>query len=639
MFENNEEKKDGNNEEALNDILKTEHRKVVENIFDSDKDKTLDLKKSSLFKKVLLSLIIILLVSIVVLFIGFVKFNKTVDTNVVSADYSNRIVININSPLGVGSDGQIEYSLSFKNTENYKMKNIELSARFPSEFSYISSDTEPYLVNDEYAKWKFDILNPGEEKKVTLRGSLFGSVGVDSILSATMNYNFESISSSFSSNNSYKVTITKPVFDIVIERSDIFYKDKEISYKIKIKNNSPKALKNVKLTFKYPDYFQINKYSEDPTKVYKGEQVYWIFDLNKKQENKTDPSVDDYYEKVITLTGVVSSDNISEVNLNISAGIVVDMSNLDNVDSMFSKDDTIRTSISGLNFSINTSSDIVDDGVNRIASANVNNPYKISFKYSKTNKDLSFKDLRLVVEFLGDDIINPKINFSSAPKFTNTVNNGSSDLIVEWNKDNNAGFKDVSDVEKELDMTLSFKKDLLTKFKDGGYYSNVKITLFGKNGSNDEMTLVDNKIFKLILDSDLSIKTSSAKVNLKSGVVSSPLELDFNLYNNYNNLSGVAVYFTLPDGVSYSSDSILSKSTKLDYDPISKKISWVIGDIAAFEKDVVGKFYVNVTPNSKFIGKTIGLTLNTNVIYRDTTLNKDFSVDLNPIMSINKVVK
>lgn len=644
MFEKKESSFDdkeikNNNEEALNDILKTDHRKVIENIFDSNKEKVLDLGKPSLFKKIFLSLIVVLLLAVASMFVVFIKFNNTIDTKVVPANYSNKIVINIESPASVNDDGQIEYSLSFKNTESYKMNNIELSARFPAEFSYISSDTETYLVNEEYAKWKIDSLNSGEEKKITFKGTLFGSIGVESILSASMDYNFESISSTFSSNNSFKTTISKSVFDIIVEREDIFYKDKEISYKIKIKNNSSKALKNVKIAFKYPEYFKISKYSEEPTKVYKDEQSYWIFDLNKKQEDKTDVLVDDYYEKIITLTGLVGSDKVNEVNFNITAGIVVDMGNVDNVDSMFEKEDVIRTSVSGLNFVVKTSSDIVDEGTNRSSIVNVNNVYKISFKYNKTNKDLSFKDLRLVVEFLGDDIINPKINFSTVPKFTNSSSGGMSNYIVEWNRDNNSGFKDISETEKELSMSLSFKKDILTKFKEGGYFSNVKVTLFGKNNSGSEIALVDNKIFKLILDSDLSVKGTSTKVNLKSVVKSGLIELVINLSNYYNKLSGSAVYFTLPAGVEYSSDSILSKSTKFDYDPISRKISWVIGDVDAFEKNITGKFYLNVTPEAKSIGKNIELTSKINVVYKDITLNKDFSIDINPVLSINKVIK
>ncbi len=642
MFEekedNNNKDNNNNNEELLNDILKTDHRKVVENIFDSDKEKVLSLKKPSLFKRIITSLIVFLLLSIAVFCIVFFKFNSTIDTKVMPADYSNKIVLNIDSPLGVSNDGQIEYSLSFKNSEQYTMKDIELSVRFPTEFTYISSDTETSLINNEYINWKFDKVNPGEEKKITIKGTLFGAVGVESVLIASMSYKFDSISSTFSSNNSYKTVINKSVFDVVVDRDDVFYKDKEIVYKIKIKNNSQKTLKNVKLAFKYPEYFKITKYSEDPTKEYKNEQTYWIFDLNKKQEGKTNDALDDYYEKIITVTGVVESDKISEVNLNVSAGIVVDMSNIDNADYTISKDDTIRTSTSGLSFLISTASEIYDNN-GRTAVANVDNPYKISFKYSKTNSNLSFKDLRLVVEFLGDDIINPKINFNSTPKVTNTNSGSLSNYVIEWNKTNNPGFKDVTDVEKELNMTLSFKKDVLTKYKEGGYYSNVKITLFGKNNSDKEMVLVDNKTFKLVLDSDLTIKTSSSKINLKNNVKSDPLEVSVNLTNYYNNLSGAAVYFTLPDGVEYSSDSILSKSTKFDYDISTKKISWVIGDVDPFEKEIVGKFYLNITPDSKSIGKTMELTSKINVIYKDTTINKDFSVDVNPVVSVNKVSK
>lgn len=640
MFEeNNENNQNSSNEDILNNILKTDHRKVVENIFDSPKEKVVIFKKTTLLQKIIISLSGFFLVALFVLLFVFVKFNKTIDTQVINADYSNKIVLNINSPEGVNDNGQIEYFLSFKNTEEYIMKNIELSVRFPSEFVFLSSSLENSFINSEYIKWNFDVINPGEEKNISIKGNLFGAIGVESVLIASMNYEFDTISSVFSSNSSYKTTINKSVFDIVFERDDIFFKDKEIVYKIKIKNNSEKALKNLKVSLNYPEYFKIKEYSENPFKVYENEQVYWVFDLNKKQIEKTDESKDDYYEKIITIKGVVDSDSINEINFTVYAGIVEDMGFVDDSSYTFYKDDLIRTSSSGLNFVINTDSKISDENGNRFAIANINNPYKISFKYNKTNKDLSFKDLRLVVELLGDDFIDSKIKFNISPVFTDTIVDGLSNYVIEWNKTNNNYFKDISESERELNMILSFKKNLLNKYKEGGYNTNIKITLFGKVNSGKEIILVDNKIFKLILDSDMVVKTNTSKVNLKVNKESNPIEISISLSNHYNNLSGTAVYFTLPEGVEYTSDSILTKSSKFDYDVSAKKISWIVGDVGAFEKEIVGKFYLKVVPNNKFIDKNMPLTSDINVVYMDTTIKSDFSLNIKPILSVNKVSK
>lgn len=638
MFEEEKKEEENNNQDVLNNILKTEHRKIVENIFDSDKEKIIKINKTSLFAKVLFALIFLLVIAVVVLVLIFFKFNKEAGDEISLSDVTNKIIVNIDSKSGVNENGQIQYVLSFKNTEKYKMKNIELSARFPVEFSYVSADKDPYLINDEYIKWKIDDLDPNQETFITLNGYLFGAVGVESVFSVTMNYNFDNMSSNFSSNNSYKIVISKSMFDIVVDRTDVFNTNSDIVYKLKIKNNSLKALKNLKISFRFPEYFKINKFSEEPFKVYQNEQIDWIFDLSKKQEDQNDPTKDEYYEKIITINGIVESNN-NDVNFSISSGIVPDMSRPDDFSIVFFKDDIIRTSMSGLSFNTITSSPIEDNNNEKQAVANVNNGYKISFKYKKTNPDLTFKDLRLVVEFLGDDVIDKKITFNIAPKFTNEIVNGFSNYIIEWNSSNNSNFKNLSETEKELNLTLNFKKDILTKYKEGGYYSNVKATLYGKSGtSTKESVLIEGKIFKLILDTNLNTKLSSSKVNLKSGVESTPVELSLNITNNYNKISGSAVYFTLPEGVVYTSDSILSKSKKIDYDLESRKISWVIGDMD-YQESVSGKFYVTVTPDSKNIGKNIDLTSKINIIYRDETIKKDFSLNFDSIKSINKVVK
>ena len=56
MFEeNNENNQNSSNEDILNNILKTDHRKVVENIFDSPKEKVVIFKKTTLLQKIIIS--------------------------------------------------------------------------------------------------------------------------------------------------------------------------------------------------------------------------------------------------------------------------------------------------------------------------------------------------------------------------------------------------------------------------------------------------------------------------------------------------------------------------------------------------------------------------------------------------------
>lgn len=644
-----EEEQNDKNEELLNELLKAENRKIPEDFFKKDNLGKVKPKKKTWVNTLVICLVGILIIAIIVAIVVLVKFDKTIDRTENVSNISDKIVVNINSLEGINENGQIKYDLFFTNTENSKMKDIVLSVRFPSEFSYINSTIEPSFINEEYIKWNLGELDIDDTKVLSLEGILLGTVGSESVLSATMDYGFEGISSSFHSVNSYSVGINKTIFDVEIERNDIFYKDQEFTYKIKIKNNTLKALRNIKLSFEYPESFVVKSFSEEPYEKYGNEKADWIFDLNKKREEYNDgllvvhdPKVgesDEYYDKEIIITGVVEKDNVNNIDFNIVSGVIVDMNNIENINTVFEKNDVIKTSTSGLNFTINANGTLIEKDTNLLLTSNPNDEFEISFKYNKLDEEASFKDLRLELEFLGDDIIDSDFNLNSTkPEKSEIINNGSSNIILKWNKNNYSDFKNIKGEEKEIKVSFKFKKDLLKEYKDGGYFTNVRVNLYGKNNSKEEITIIGDRKFKIALDTDLKITTAVPGVNLSVNKETGTTEISFRINNTYNKLSGFGVYFTLPEYVDYTFDNFLSRSIRDEYDSENRKIIWIIGDVNPGD-EVTGKFYVNITPKEEDIGKNIDFIKDINIVFKDTTINKDFSFGVSPVVSPKKVTK
>ncbi len=626
---------ENNNNETLNELLKAENRTIPEDIFENKKTDIIKPKRKTWVNVVLIVLTVILIAAISVAVVILVKFNKTIDRTPVSSE-GNKIGIDINSLNGVDENGQVKYDIFFTNTEDKKMKDVSLSVRFPSEFSYVNSNIDPDFMNDEYIKWDLGELDPNDTKVLSLEGVLFGEVGTESVISAVMDYGFEGISATFRSVNSYSIGINKAIYDVIIERDDIFYKDQEFKYTIKVKNNTAKALKNVKLSLDfYGDDFNVKSYSEEPTENYGSGYVGWTFDMSKKQETE-----EEYFDKIIEITGVVEKDNVDTVGFAIKSGVKSEsaVNNVEGIDTIFYKEDYIKTSAAGLNFVINANGNEINKDENALISVNADKEFEIAFKYNKLSEDAVFKDLRLNVEFLGDNIIDTDMNFGkNKPEISEIKDDKSSNIILEWNGNNYKDFKDIGTEEKELKFSFKINKDLLKNYKEDGFLSNVRVNLYGKNTDKDkEITIIGDRKFKVAIDTDLKVTTSTSNTGLKAGETSGPVEISYKIKNTYNKLSGFGITFLLPENVEYTMDNALSRSVRDEYNAENRKIVWVIGDVNPGD-EITGKFFVNVTPAGDSKGKNVDLAKDINITFKDITINKDFSIGIEPIISSQKV--
>ena len=538
------------------------------------------------------------------------------------------------------SDGRISYEISFKDTEKAGIEKSNLEVRLPKEFIFLESDITPLNTTANYITWSFPATASGEEQKIKIDGIIFGKVNDEVILSASLSYKFDNVSSPFMSSNSYTSLVTKSLVDIVIEKPDSIEADKEFIYKIKIKNNGTRVLKNIGLDFSYHNYFDVLETSESPVKENKGEDMFFIFDLNKMvDENTVDKNTDEYYEKIITIKGIINNDKISEINFKIKLGIVEDSNDFDSTNYLIEKDDNFKLANSGFVFNVEPSIALEDYGDYKVALIkNINDPYKMSFEYNKIGDTYgygsnNFKNVRINLELIGDNIIDSKnIKTSIKPTITTNEQNGIVDNVLEWNKDNTPGLANITTTENKIDLTLPFVKQIdLDKNDAKSIIANLNV--YGFNDKNEEILLFKYPSFKILIDTNLTV-TAGLKYyddnNIQVGFGENPpkagsetkYRVDFKINNVYDNLSNVVLSAKILNEAEYINEYVVDRGDDIKYDEASKTVTWNIGEIGRGD-NVFGYFYIYLRPTTGDIGKKIKVIDEIQIRYKDSYLNKD----------------
>lgn len=111
------------------------------------------------------------------------------------------LIIDFKAPENVLPNTRNSYLIYYKNNTDKVFENVSIEARYPQNFSFVSSDVTPAKSNNT---WNLGDLNPNEEGEITFFG----------VLKNAENVNFE--------------------FDIGVRLSDKFFKVKHISSQVNL---------------------------------------------------------------------------------------------------------------------------------------------------------------------------------------------------------------------------------------------------------------------------------------------------------------------------------------------------------------------------------------------------------------------
>lgn len=630
---NQKSNKEENIEKKLNDILK-------DNIIDNENSpKFIYKSKSNFFQKIIPGLLLVFIL-VFVFFVGRSVY-KSLFLNIDKTYYSS-LSINVGSDLDIEEDGNIKYFITFQNTEKFEITDAEIIMRFPEEFEYHNSTSTPSDINSRYAKWIVKNVKPGEATKIEVDGSIFGRIGDETITSVTMNYQLDKISSNFYTASSYTSVVNNSLYEIVLEKPEIIYPNKDFEYKIKIKNNQINPIYNLKLVFDYPSEFIIKKYNIQPIQQYSGEQASWFFDFIEEKKG------DENFEKEIIITGYFESADM-EKGFNIKSGTIDDSSNkLSSFNVLNEKSDDINVSQVGVKFILDTSSEIQTlSKFGKSIISDLNNVHNFNLSYEKQASNINVKDVEIILEFRGSDILNvPDINFSVAPNFENYIDEETGDIvnIFKWSKNEIEAFSNFS-ASSNLNIVFGFKNS--NNLSDLSLLCNSYISGI-IDGTTDRIKLSSNNYsFNILIKSNTDISYKSAYYDESGNQIGygpippkvgqeTKYRLKFDISNFVNDINGVYMKTKIPDNVFWNDIYSTNLDNKMVYNENTRELVWTVGAVSADSSDNFLYFFVTVTPKEEDVGKNVNLTSDITFYYTDSFLNKEYIVNLNPLTTYMK---
>ena len=626
--------KDNNREKKLNDILK-------DNIIDNELNTPKFIRKTNFnFFQKIIPVLLFVFIAVFMFFIGRSVYRSLFLTD--DKNYYSSLTVDVGSELGILENGDIKYFISFNNTEKFEIIDSEIMMRFPEEFEYHSSSLIPSDVNSRYAKWIVKNVEPGSSIKIEIDGSIFGRIGDETITSVTMNYKLDKISSNFYTASSYTSVVNNSLYEIVLEKPDVIYPNKDFEYKIKIKNNQINPIYNLKLVFDYPSEFIIKKYNIQPIQEYSGEQSTWFFDFIEEKQG------DEIFEEEIIITGYFESSDIAK-GFNIQSGIIDDASNkLASFSVLNEKSDDINVSQVGVKFILDTSSEMENlSKFGKSIISDLNNIHNFNLSYEKQSSDINIKDVEIVLEFSGDDILNvPDMNFSVEPNFENFIDVETGDIvnIFKWTK---------NEIESFSNFSLSSNLNVIFGFKNVENLSDLSLLCKSYipgiiDGTTDRIILSSNNYnFNILIKSDTSISYKTSYYDESGNQVGygpvppkvgqeTKYRLKFDLSNYVNNISGVYMKTKIPDNVFWSDIYSTNSDNKIVYNENTRELVWTIGNVSNSSSDNFLYFFVTVTPQEEHVGKNVNLTSDITFYYTDDFISKEYVVNLNPLTTYMK---
>ncbi|NCC69981.1 hypothetical protein EOM09_00125 [bacterium] len=626
--------KDNNREKKLNDILK-------DNIIDNELNTPKFIRKTdfNFFQKII-PVLLFVFIAVFMFFIGRSVYRSLFLTD--DKNYYSSLTVDVGSELGILENGDIKYFISFNNTEKFEIIDSEIMMRFPEEFEYHSSSLTPSDVNSRYAKWIVKNVKPGSSIKIEIDGSIFGRIGDETITSVTMNYKLDKISSNFYTASSYTSVVNNSLYEIVLEKPDVIYPNKDFEYKIKIKNNQINPIYNLKLVFDYPSEFIIKKYNIQPIQEYSGEQSTWFFDFIEEKQG------DEIFEEEIIITGYFENSDITK-GFNIQSGIIDDASNkLASFSVLNEKNDDINVSQVGVKFILDTSSEMENlSKFGKSIISDLNNIHNFNLSYEKQSSDINIKDVEIVLEFSGDDILNvPNMTFSVEPNFENFIDEETGDIvnIFKWTKNEIESFSNFS-LSSNLNVVFGFKN--VENLSDLSLICKSYITGI-IDGTTDRIILSSNNYnFNILIKSNTNISYKTSYYDESGNQVGygpvppkvgqeTKYRLKFDLSNYVNNISGVYMKTKIPDNVFWSDIYSTNSDNKIVYNENTKELVWTIGNVSNSSSDNFLYFFVTVTPQEEHIGKNVNLTSDITFYYTDDFISKEYVVNLNPLTTYMK---
>ncbi len=496
---------------------------------------------------------------------------------------SSNVILQIKGPDQITSGNEAEYRIIYRNGENADLVNVNLEMFYPSGFKFKSST--PTATSSNGNIFNLPVVMEGKDGEVVIRGKLSGSTGEDKQIKAVLRYRLSNFNSEFVVEQNLKTSILPPNLTLDINGPVDVVNSQDTTFTVTYTNVTSEDFDNLALLLAYPEGFNFSSSSPAPSK----NNNYWTI---PKLASGSSASID--------ITGSFVGNNYETKLVKADLGIITN----NNFAPQLTSTATFKLIPSALSISLTS------DKKNNVVELGDS----ISFKVDYANQgSIGLNNLTIVVNLEGTSLDMARI---SAP---NAIVTGKT---LTWKAATVPGLNVLSPSEKgELQFTVPVTENLTTNLKN----QTIKATAAISSQEITKPTKAVDVVLKLGTTVALAINGDYVSGAAPMEVGKPTLfNMTFLLSNMSNDVSNTKVVASLPLPASAWKNVIIpdSEKNRLSYDPNSGKITWNIGDLAAF----VGKFtpvvkvtfQLEVNPTEVDRNKTMDLLSNIQATGTDT---------------------
>ncbi|MBI5467287.1 MAG: hypothetical protein HY975_03715 [Candidatus Kerfeldbacteria bacterium] len=196
-------------------------------------------------------IVTILLVLVAVSVAGFFVFTRAKKFT------GNNVQLHFQPVTNVASGANVTITIEYQNLEPVDLTKGELAVEYPEGFSYISS--QPATTNEFHNDFTLGTIRSGQAGKVTITGTLIGSVGTTRDFRATMTYRPVTFNSDFQQQAATTITIASSILNVSIAGPTQLAPGVSGTWTINYTNTSDRDLQNVQFEATYPEGFTVTK--------------------------------------------------------------------------------------------------------------------------------------------------------------------------------------------------------------------------------------------------------------------------------------------------------------------------------------------------------------------------------------------
>lgn len=507
------------------------------------------------------------------------------------------IVLTVDYPKSISSGEKISYKVYYENKDNVDMTKMQLLLSYPDGFIFESATINP----DNSLKNIFTLPNiaPFEKGEIEIIGRLVGSEGTNKPLLVSLSYEPANFSSEFQELATAQTEITSAAVVIDIIGNEMIIPEKDLEYKIMVKNNSLEAMDSLRLIVIYPEMFTAKEFDPKPKD---GVEIIGL-DFGAKYNVWNIASLDIGESKEISLSGIFSSSINQDQNIIVRAEIGNDTNGYNLIAENYLAAKNIGKDIN-LNLILNGANNI------QTVSSGSNLGYSITYENQGTS-DLKNIEIRSFVKAYQGDKEVDMVDWSTF-RDENNGKEGNGEIL--WTSDEILKLSSFSAKEEgTIDFFVNLKpiEDILQSIdhSDGEIvlksWVEMKVGLVGE--TQTDMIVKSNEI-KVTVDMGVVFNSEARYFNDDNiAVGSGPLppkvgedtkyRIFWSIDNSFNDISDVIVKATLPANVSWS-EKANSSLGSVSFDVGTREVSWKINNLPGTDSATLD-FEVGINPSEE----------------------------------------